>query len=192
MGDFHYLVFCVTDPFFCILQLLLIPCSVFFISIIVSFSFVWFFFNVFYLFIEVFTVFILLLSSVTILMATTLNYLPIRMLIFVSLSTFSGISSCSFIWNMCISLSQFSLSLCVCFYIFSKLAMSLRIKIAVLYRRCPVKPNGTILACYQRWVLQRCSLGGLYALSSCGWATVVVIKLLGRVVHSLAVCKAWL
>lgn len=41
---FHYPVFQMADPFFCILSLLLVPSSVFFISVIVFLSFYWFIF----------------------------------------------------------------------------------------------------------------------------------------------------
>ena len=84
-------------------SLLLIPCSVFFISITVFFSFVWLFFIFYNLLLKTsnfpLCASILLLSSSITFTITTLNSFLGRLLTSTLLSSSSDVLSCSFVWN---------------------------------------------------------------------------------------------
>ena len=103
-SDFYYSVFQFTYLFF-FLTRLFIPSSVFFISVIVLFTSVCLFFSSSKSSLNISCVFsiyasILFLRSWIAFTIITLNSFSGRLLISTSLSCFSGVLSCSFIWDI--------------------------------------------------------------------------------------------
>lgn len=126
LGDFHYFVFHITYlVFFFFHQLICswFPLCIFSSQFIVFFSSDWFSFTfsifLFFLCISI------LLSSVSILWSL-LETLSDRLLISIHLVLFSGVLSCTFVWNVFLCL-LFCLSLCV--YILSRSAMSIVLRV---------------------------------------------------------------
>ena len=109
-------------------------------------------FYISYLLVEVLTELILLPSWTSLFMTITLNSLSGKLLIYISLSSFMRILSCSFIWKVFLCL--LFLTLCVWFFEVGILAMCPGLKRVALYRRCPVEPSGAVTHHLQIQVLQ--------------------------------------
>ena len=155
-------------------NLLLIPCGVFFIFIIVSFSFDWFFF--------IFSI-SLLKFSLCYLFSSWVQWASLWQLLW-TLYLVDGLSLfcivvflrlCLILWFGTHSLvSVFCLTPHMCFYVLGRSAMFPSFVVVVLYRRCPVGPSRAMPPGHQSQVLQVCPLCSLCAPSCCAWALIAV------------------
>ena len=118
---------------FCFIYLLLIPSNIFFILVIVVSISDWLFFYVPYLIVEVLTKFIYAsLEFIKNPITSVLNSLSDRLLVSVSLSSFSGVLFWSCIWE--IFLCLFILSVSLCCYELGKTAISSGLEAVTLCR----------------------------------------------------------
>lgn len=71
--------------------------------------------------------------------------------------------SCSFIWDNLL-VSSFSMTPCICFYLFGRSATSPNVDKGALCRRCPVEPSGAVSLVIWAWCSRGVHLVGLCSL----------------------------
>ena len=107
-------------------------------------------------------------GSLSILLSITLTSLSGRLLITISLSSFSVILSSFFLWNTFLCHLIF-LILCSHFYVLGRSATFPDLGEVPLRRRCPMGPR-TLNCCHQIYMLQGCPLFELNGPFSCDGA----------------------